>query len=108
MVPLRDGPAATRAPSRRGSGGHAERYAVIADVLAGEHAGRVVIDVGVGVRLRALEHRRVVDRPGGRIAGGPGRPLAAAAELVGVEPRAGGGAADDGPAALTLEPAGAD
>src|ERR1700727_3776944 len=102
MVPLRDGPAATRAPSRRVSGGDTERYAVIADVLAGEHAGRVVIDVGVGVRLRALEHRRVVDRPGGRIAGGPGRTLAPAAELVGVGPSAGGVAGGDGGGELNV------
>src|SRR5450755_1169065 len=66
-------------------GRDAEDDLVIAPARADVDAGRVVIDVGVGVRLGALEDPGVVHGPPGGVAHGPRRPLAAAAVLVAAE-----------------------
>jgi methylenetetrahydrofolate reductase (NADPH) len=80
--------------------GDSERDAVIAFALARENARRVVVDIGIGVRLGPLEYRRVVHGPLGGITRRPGRPRAAAAVLIGAEPGARGLAGDDGAAHL--------
>jgi pimeloyl-ACP methyl ester carboxylesterase len=53
------------------SRGYPERNPVVAVALAGEDAGSVVVDVGVGIRLRLLEDRGVVNGPLGRVTVGP-------------------------------------
>src|ERR1022692_2860437 len=81
----------------------ADGYLVVAAAFAGEYAGGVVVDVGVGVRLGSLENGGVVHGPLGRITLGPGSPRAAAAVLIGAEPRAGRLAGDDSSARLDLQ-----
>src|SRR5690348_10866931 len=66
-------------------GRDAEDDPVVTPALADVDAGRVVVDVGVGVRLSPLEDPGVVHGPLARVALGPRRPLAAAAVLVAAE-----------------------